>query len=417
MPSTRSGNPQPSGRPARHRFTAFVAAGALTAVLSQFQMPPAHAAVREEGGKRPVIFVHGWSGKPATFDDMKKYFRDAGYAEDELYAWGYDSIKKGNEEIAGELRKVVEEKAKKSPDGKVDLVAHSMGGLSTLWYLRKMGGSPLVAHWAGIASPIHGTALAVQGAEMAEGSAFVKRLNEGEEDPVKSAPGPTRYATFRSNVGEGRTNELPGYYCDGIVGGVPSNFPVRAGKTSAVNGATNIVTPCLGHNEIHRDPWVAGKVMDFLASPYEGATPRRGNTYCGDGYDYEGRDGLVESRVQNCLETDGKGKVRTVTRVRNCAYKWGGVWYTSKSDYKCLPEQSHTVKYRGATLSSGSAAGDTVERAGEFYGEWTRLPGSGNYSLSVKYSQKGPYWGAGPVRTSETTLNIPEAEVSASRTP
>ncbi|MFJ8313772.1 MULTISPECIES: lipase family alpha/beta hydrolase [unclassified Streptomyces] len=408
MSSTRSGKFQPVGRYARHRLTAFVAAGAITAILSQTQPLSAHAAVRQEGGNRPVIFVHGWSGKPATFDDMKKNFRSAGYADGELFAWGYDSTRKGNEEIAAELRKVVEEKAKNSPDGKVDLVSHSMGGLSTLWYLRKMGGSSLVAHWAGIASPIHGTALAVQGAEMAEGSSFVKRLNEGEEDPAKSTPGPTRYATFRSNVGEGRTNELPGYYCDGIVGGVPSNFPVRAGKTSAVNGATNVVTPCLGHNEIHRDPWVVNKVIDFLGSPNRGMTPRRGNTYCSDGYDYEGRDGLVESRVQHCLETDGNGKIRAVTRVRNCAYKWGGVWYVSKSNYKCLPEQSHAIKYQGVVLSTGNAAGGTVERAGEFHGEWVRLPGSGNYSVSVKYSQKGPYWGVGPVWSSEFSLNIPE---------
>lgn len=414
MSSAHPGKFQSVGRHVRHRLISFVAAGAVTAVLLQVQPPPAHAAVRQDGGRRPVIFVHGWSGKPATFDDMKKYFRSAGYAEDELFAWGYDSIKKGNEEIAGELKKVVEEKARNSPDGKVDLVAHSMGGLSTLWYLRKMGGSSLVAHWAGIAAPIHGTALAVQGAEMAEGSAFVKKLNEGEEDPNKSAPGPTRYATFRSNVGEGRTNELPGYYCDGIVGGVPSNLPVRAGRTSAVNGATNVVTPCLGHNEIHRDPWVADKVMDFLASPYEGVTPRRGNTYCGDGYDYEGRDGLVESRVQNCLETDGNGRVRATTRVRNCAYKWGGVWYTSKSNYKCLPEQSHVVKYKGAVVSTGSVADNTVERAGEFHGEWARLAGSGKYSVSVKYSQNGPYWGAGPARSGEFSLDIPASELAVS---
>ncbi|MFD7903670.1 hypothetical protein ACFV4G_15645 [Kitasatospora sp. NPDC059747] len=282
-----------------------------------------------------------------------------------------------------------------------------MGGLSTLWYLRKTGGSPLVAHWAGIASPVHGTAVAVYGTEMAEGSAFVRKLNEGEDDPAGSVPGPTRYATFRSNVGEGRTNELPGYYCDGIVGGVPSSSPVRAGTTSAVNGATNVVTPCLGHNEIHRDAWVADKVMDFLASPYEGVTPRRGNTYCGDAYDYEGRDGLVESRVQNCLETDGKGRVRALTRVRNCSYKWGGVWYTSKSSYTCLPEQSHTVTYQGAVVSSGSVSDTTVERAGEFHGDWVRLPGSGTYSLSVEYRQKGPYWGAGPTRSGRFSLDIP----------
>ncbi|MFF3071164.1 hypothetical protein [Kitasatospora sp. NPDC057936] len=50
--------------------------GAVAAVLSQVQPPPAQAAARADG-HRPVVFVHGWSGNPSTFDDMKKYFRSA----------------------------------------------------------------------------------------------------------------------------------------------------------------------------------------------------------------------------------------------------------------------------------------------------------------------------------------------------
>ncbi|MFE2410576.1 esterase/lipase family protein [Kitasatospora sp. NPDC059408] len=146
----------------RRRLAPIVAVGAVAAVLSQVQPPPAQAAARADG-HRPVVFVHGWSGNPSTFDDMKKHFRSAGYTEDELFAWGYDS----------------------------------------------------------------------------------------------------------------------------------------------------------------------------------------------------------------------------------------------------LPEQSHTVTYQGAVVSSGSVSDTTVERAGEFHGDWVRLPGSGTYSLSVEYRQKGPYWGAGPTRSGRFSLDIP----------
>ncbi|MCD9146166.1 hypothetical protein LUZ16_29890, partial [Streptomyces albireticuli] len=377
-----------AGKPSLTRRASAISVGLMATGLCLAQAPVAYSAPQQEA-HRTVVFVHGFGGESATFAPMKEFFKKAGYRDEELYAVDYSSkleIKKAAENLG----KIIEEKAKASPGGAVDIVAHSRGGLPTLWYLRNSDETKrkLVAHWVGIASPIHGTAVAPNWfpGEMSEGSPFIKELNEGEDDPAKSVPGPTLYATFRSNVGEGVTNEAPAYFCDGIVGGIGKGTG-KARRTSAVPGARNEVTPCLGHNEIHKDEWVADKVMDFIASPYSGLTPRRSNTHCPDsGYDYLGEKGLlgediVESFVQTCLETNGKGKIRAVSRIRNCSFRYLGWLYTSGSQNPCKPNQSHVIKHNGSEIQSGAASDGDMQRAGEIHGDWVDMPGDGNYEI------------------------------------
>lgn len=70
-------------------------------------------------------------------------------------------------------------------DGRVDVLAHSMGGLSARWYVEHCGGDRHVDDLVTLGTPHRGTALAYLGAgtpggrAMVPGSAFLDELNAG----------------------------------------------------------------------------------------------------------------------------------------------------------------------------------------------------------------------------------------------
>ena len=82
-----------------------------------------------DDGHRPIVFVHGLGGGPGNFLPMRTWFRLHGRRRG--YAIAFDAGK-SMAALAPELGAFVEEVARVSglpPGGRVDLVAHSMGGL------------------------------------------------------------------------------------------------------------------------------------------------------------------------------------------------------------------------------------------------------------------------------------------------
>ncbi|MDI3422739.1 esterase/lipase family protein, partial [Streptomyces luteolus] len=79
MPRSRSALRRPYASP-------LLVAAALLA-----QIPAATGAVADTAERRPVVFVHGYNADPGVWGSLRDDFRAAGYAEDELYSWGYDT--------------------------------------------------------------------------------------------------------------------------------------------------------------------------------------------------------------------------------------------------------------------------------------------------------------------------------------
>jgi triacylglycerol lipase len=126
---------------------------------------------------------------------------------------------------------------------KVDIVTHSMGGLSSRYYLKNLGGTANVDEWVSLGGPNHGTSTAalcgflVSCRQMLAGSAFLNALNSGDETP--STP---RYGTWWSP-------------CDEVI---------NPDTSTILSGAANTQTSCLSHSGVKDSASVYAQVREFV---------------------------------------------------------------------------------------------------------------------------------------------------------
>lgn len=210
---------------------------ALTVVaLATAVAVPARAAERD-----PVIFVHGYTGSGSNWNSMVSSFRAAGYASGELDAWTYN-FRQSNQATARDLSAEVDRVLARTGATRVDIVTHSMGGLSSRWYLKFLGGVDKVDDWVSLGGPNHGTSSANlcfdrSCFDMRAGSSFLTTLNQGDE-----TPGAVSYGTFWS-------------LCDGVI---------RPATSTILSGASNTQLGCVGHLSLLTNADVASRVRAFV---------------------------------------------------------------------------------------------------------------------------------------------------------
>ncbi|WP_285730287.1 alpha/beta fold hydrolase [Nocardiopsis sp. ATB16-24] len=211
----------------------------IAALVSTVLAPTAHAQERD-----PVLFVHGYGGSADNWETMIDDFTDDGWNRDELYALDYDSDASNVETaelIAQEVSRILDE----TGHDQVDMVTHSMGGLSSRWYLKFLDGHRNVDDWISLAGPNQGSTVELPCVntspscqEVVVGSSFLQRLNTA--DPT---PGDVTYTTFRS-------------LCDLVV---------RPSTNVTLPGADDHRVGCVGHVSFLRDAGVSQDVRDTLS--------------------------------------------------------------------------------------------------------------------------------------------------------
>jgi triacylglycerol lipase len=191
----------------------------------------------------PILFVHGYLGSSANWETMKQRFRADGWQDVELYSYNYSFIT-SNATTAAEIRDQVDDIIAKTGATKVDIIAHSMGSVSSRYYLKNLGGSAKVDAWVSLAGPNHGTDDVENQKcgtnpckEIIPGSAFLLALNAGDE-----TPGLSRYATFRS----------------------PCDDTINPDESVILLGATNTLTACIPHFNFLLDATVYQQVKAFV---------------------------------------------------------------------------------------------------------------------------------------------------------
>jgi triacylglycerol lipase len=166
--------------------------------------------------KDPVIFVHGYTGSASSFDSMKQWLISAGWPESMLFAIQYSNTTGSNVQNANELSQFVNQVLKKTKATKVDIIAHSMGGLSTRYYIKNLDGATKVNDVVTLGSPHHGTNSAYYGfftagaREMMPDSTFLQELNSVDETPGSAV----QYTSIYSN-----TDEVISPYTSSILNG------------------------------------------------------------------------------------------------------------------------------------------------------------------------------------------------------
>jgi triacylglycerol lipase len=189
----------------------------------------------------PILFVHGWNSSGTVWNTMISRFQGAGWPSTALNNWSYNTSQ-SNVTTAGQIRDKVNSILAATGASKVDVITHSMGGLSSRYYAKNLGGDLKVDEWVSLGGPNHGTDTAnfcweTSCSEMRIGSSFLTALNSGDE-----TPGAVNYRTWWSP-------------CDSVI---------NPDSSVALSGATNTKTACLSHSALYEDATVFGQVRDFI---------------------------------------------------------------------------------------------------------------------------------------------------------
>src|SRR3954449_8617511 len=149
----------------------------------------------------PVVLVHGtFEGATDNWATVSPQIKAAGYC---VFALEYGN--RGTGDIAasaGQLQRFVDAVLAATGAKKVSMVGHSQGGMMPRYYIKFLGGASKVDDLVGLAPSNHGTShpllvtpglsyLCPSCLQQKTGSAFLTRLNAGDE-----TPGPVSYTTI-----------------------------------------------------------------------------------------------------------------------------------------------------------------------------------------------------------------------------
>jgi triacylglycerol lipase len=191
-----------------------------------FGATPALAGKPGDGGgggltRNPIVFVHGWNGSSSNFNTMISRFKADGWTSNELWTFSYNTSQCINTS-ASQLQTFVNNVLAQTGATRVDIIAHSMGGL-----VSSRANIP-VSQTVAIGSPFSGT-------DMAYGCTDCSCL---EMQPP--GPGGCLQATWWSP-------------CDEIINPDSSAACGRATKTA-----------CLSHLGLLSDATVYAQVRDYV---------------------------------------------------------------------------------------------------------------------------------------------------------
>ncbi|HVD59439.1 MAG TPA: triacylglycerol lipase [Gemmatimonadaceae bacterium] len=189
----------------------------------------------------PIVFIHGFGSSGSIWSTLITRLQADGWTDSPMFAWSYDS-NQSNATIAGQLATKIDSLLTASGAAKVDIIAHSMGGLSARYYAKNLGGSDKIDAFVSLASPNHGTTVAnicpiISCVEMRPNSAFLNALNAVDE-----TPGNPRYATWWT----------------------PCDQTVTPPESVILAGAVNTETACISHSDLWGDPNVYPQVRDWI---------------------------------------------------------------------------------------------------------------------------------------------------------
>jgi triacylglycerol lipase len=174
-----------------------------------------------------IVFVHGINGSEKNWSTMIERFKADGFPEDRLIArtyadpsWGCNTS--NAETLGGWVQELKERGAKH-----IAVIAHSMGGLSSRYYVKSLGGTESVDTFItlgtmhqGIFSSCLSPIPVCVWRELCSDGAFIADLNA-----APATPGPTRWVSIFS-----------------------SDDAIVPAKSSVLDGAWNIELEGLGHD-------------------------------------------------------------------------------------------------------------------------------------------------------------------------
>lgn len=181
-------------------------------------------------GPDPVLLVHGYRGDPATFADMIARFADQGRT-----AVAIDLPSEDNVVNAAAIRDFIAARGW----SRVDLVGHSMGGLSARHFVKFLKPKVVIDSYVSLGTPQYGIYTAcvlpsTYGGQMCPSSGFLRDLNRRDDTPGKVA-----WTTIFSTA----------------------DIYVPTSSSRLDGGACHVQVSGVGHNELDNDATVFAHVL------------------------------------------------------------------------------------------------------------------------------------------------------------
>jgi pimeloyl-ACP methyl ester carboxylesterase len=187
--------------------------------------------------QRTVVFIHGYMANGACFTALRAYLRMAGIRSPLSYGFKpSDSV----ESAAIGLKRFLQRNVR---GGRIDLVAHSLGGLVAMSYLAELGGARRVDRCITLGTPYRGTYNAYWlagriGRDLRPGSPLLRRLRLARRSVGR--------VKFTAIVAESDNMIIPRVFA-------------AAGRTFRVAG--------VGHTGLLFSPAVFRRVAEILQAP------------------------------------------------------------------------------------------------------------------------------------------------------
>lgn len=161
----------------------------------------------------PVLLVPGWGDTASDLEALATRFAGEGWPASHVAVVDFEDPFGSNVTHAEEIRMAAEGLRRNTGSAQLDVVAHSMGGLATRYWLAR-GGAEVVRRAVFVATPHHGTWMSLaawgEGAlEMRPGSGFLAGLSEPPGLPASVAALTLRSATD-FHIVPNRSATLPG---------------------------------------------------------------------------------------------------------------------------------------------------------------------------------------------------------------
>jgi len=189
----------------------------------------------------PVLLVPGWMASDRTMGPLRELFLEAGWLPHWVGSFSFKDPVGSNFDHAREIEVAVEALRSRTGADRVDVVAHSMGGLATRVYLQN-GGASRVRRVVFVATPHHGTLVAnlawgEGGAEMRPGSLFLLELGA-----LRGVPEGVEALTLRTKT----------------------DFHILPPTSATLTGVPDVEVCCPGHEGILSHPDAFDAMRRFL---------------------------------------------------------------------------------------------------------------------------------------------------------
>ncbi|MDT8369588.1 MAG: alpha/beta fold hydrolase [Longimicrobiales bacterium] len=143
----------------------------------------------EPGPRLPVLLVPGWADEGDRLAPLAHQLRTRGWGDTSVHLLRFDDPVDSNIRHSQEIREAVDTLRRRTGAERVDIVAHSMGGLAARWYLQH-GGASEVRRLVTLGSPHRGTLTSLAawgdgGKEMKPESDFLAALDPGLPEGIE----------------------------------------------------------------------------------------------------------------------------------------------------------------------------------------------------------------------------------------